>query len=185
MIPINHIHQELLLSTGYVFFLLLLSICLELAARFSHRRILRFKTIGFQYHKHINAWECTEGQYLWQHKIDHEKKLAHYRADRHKCNKCSVKHACTDSEEGREIIHSLESWPYTEIGHFQHVISFVLILIAGFILGVELFRHHTHGNSEIILVGVSAVAIIIMGLRMLRRLQNIHHNSYKIDKVKP
>jgi hypothetical protein len=46
---------------GYAAVLLVIAVAMEWAARASHERILHTKTIGFRYHLHLNAWQCSKG----------------------------------------------------------------------------------------------------------------------------
>ena len=59
---------------------------------------------GFTYDETHDHWECPEGQHLWPHEFDHERRLVRYRAKAHICNGCPRKEACTDSDRGREIV---------------------------------------------------------------------------------
>ena len=53
-----------------------------------------------------------EGEHLWPHEFDHERRLMRYRAKAHVCNGCPRKADCTDSDEGREIVRPLDRWPH-------------------------------------------------------------------------
>src|SRR5436309_2316142 len=138
----DDISPMVLLAVGYGVFLLGIAGGLELVARSSHHRSQRLRTMGFTYHKHVNTWECSQGQHLLPLEVDYKLRLVRYRGNAHVCNSCPVKAACTDSNEGREIVHFLDPWPYSEIGRFHRGISLVLALLAMIIIGATASFHH-------------------------------------------
>ena len=71
-----------------------------LLARHSHRRSELYRTAGFTYHEHLDAWECPEGERLHRIETDMQQRLARYRARAHVCNACPRKGDCTDSDDG-------------------------------------------------------------------------------------
>jgi hypothetical protein len=73
---VNELDSEAILLGGYALFLLGAATTLDLLARHSHRRSERYRTAGFRYHEHLDAWECPEGQHLWPHEYDRERRLA-------------------------------------------------------------------------------------------------------------
>ncbi len=88
------------------------------------------------------------------------------RAPAHTCNACARKTDCTDSEHGREIIHSSESWIETEAGKFHRVLSLTLLFLAALILIAEMFRHPT--LPEVLSPG-SVLALVLTRGRSLTR----------------
>jgi len=163
---IDMIHSEVFFAAGYIVFLTLAAIGFEWMTRFSHRQTHRFKTVGFHFNHRVKAWECSQGSLLWLQEIDHRRKLARYKANAHTCNKCSIKSKCTDSNDGRELIHSLNSWVDTEMGQFQRSISLMLIFLAFVILIVELIRHHN--QFDLLPLGLSMIPLFIAGIRNLK-----------------
>ena len=131
---------EPLLAAGYAAFLTLGALALELLSAHTHRRALRFRTAGFTYVEAHDHWICPEGEHLWPHELDHERRLVRYRARSHVCNACPAKGRCTDSEEGREIVRPLDPWPHSEAGRFHRVIALSMIALAILVLIVELAR---------------------------------------------
>jgi hypothetical protein len=159
------ISPTVFLAVGYALFLLALAGGLELLARNAHHRSQRFRTAGFIYHKHIDVWECSQGQHLLPTQVDHERRLVRYRARADICNHCPLKQGCTDSHEGREIVRILDPWPHSEIGRFHRGISLVLALLAMLIIGATMsFHHHLH---ELIVLGVTFAFIVLMSVRLL------------------
>jgi hypothetical protein len=133
-------HQEAAFVGGYALFLVGVAAALGWAARRSHARVLRVKAIGFRYHQAFDAWQCSEGTYLWRIERDEKARLVRYRAKAEMCNACPLKNACTDSNDGRELLRPMDAWPHTEMARFQGVISLVLILLAGVLVVVEAGR---------------------------------------------
>jgi hypothetical protein len=134
--------SEALLAGGYAGALLLGALALEWLSAHTHRRSLRYRTAGFTYHVTQDHWTCPEGEHLWPHEFDHERRLVRYRARAHICNRCPVKQHCTDSDQGRELVRPLDPWPHSEAGRFHRVISLMLVLLAAGILLLAVARNH-------------------------------------------
>lgn len=162
------LHSEALVLGGYALFLLAAAATLDLLARHSHRRTERYRTAGFHYHGHLDAWECPEGEHLWPHKLDRERRLVRYRARPQVCNACPRKAACTDSDEGREVVRFLDDWPRLEAGRFHRGLALTLIVLAGLMAGAALIRHHD--PAELLTLGVILCAITAVGGRLARPL---------------
>jgi hypothetical protein len=117
------VSPEAVLGAGYAAALLVAALALEWLSAHTHRRSLRFRTAGFEYRDAHDVWVCPEGEHLWPHEFDHERRLMRYRARAHVCNACPVKERCTDSDTGREIVRPLDPWPHSEAGRFHRVIA--------------------------------------------------------------
>jgi hypothetical protein len=74
-----------------------------------------------------------------------------YRAKGHICNGCPRKEACTDSDNGREIVRPLDPWPHSEAGRFHRGISLMMIVLSAMILTVEGIRHHEPAETALLL----------------------------------
>jgi hypothetical protein len=157
----SELDTEVVLAAGYALFLLAAAAGLDLLARHSNRRSERFRTAGFRYHLDIDAWECPEGQHLWPQDHDHERRLVRYRGKPHVCNACLAKPGCTESDDGREIVRALDSWPRSEAGRFHRVLSVMLVLLAALLVSVELVRHRD--PLEVLLLGLVLVAVLATG----------------------
>ena len=157
---------EVLLAGGYVVLLVSGAFALEWLSAHTHRRSLRYRTAGFTYHQELDTWQCPEGEHLWPHEYDHERRLVRYRAQAHVCNGCPRKEACTDSDRGREIVRPLDAWPHSEAGRFHRGLSLVLAALAGLVAVVELVRHHE--PAEALALG-GALAIVVLAARWLAR----------------
>ena len=114
----NDVGAEVVLAGAYALFLVAVAGGLDLMARMSHERSHRYRTATFQYHPHLDAWECPEGEQLPRVETDHQRRIARYRARAHVCNGCRVKDECTDSFEGREIALPIDPWPHSDDGRF-------------------------------------------------------------------
>ena len=137
--------------TGYAVFLLAAALGLDLLARHSHVRSERYRTAGFTYHHTHDAWICPENQILTRSETDHERRLVRYRARPQICNHCPTKFDCTDSDDGREVVRTMDPWPHSEAGRFHRSISLSVTLVAVLILAAELVRNHS--PMEILVLG--------------------------------
>ena len=150
---------EALLFAGYAVFLLLAALALEWLSAHTHRRALRFRTAGFAYDDVHDHWTCPEGQHLWPHEFDHERRLVRYRAKAHICNGCPRKARCTDSDRGREIVRPVDPWPHSEAGRFHRSISLLMVALGALILVVELARHHAMAEAALLLGLLTAATL--------------------------
>jgi hypothetical protein len=157
---------ETVLAAGYALTLLATALVLEWLSAHTHRRSLRYRTAGFDYSHHHDAWTCPEGEYLWPHEYDAERRLVRYRARAHVCNGCPVKSRCTDSDEGREIVRPLDPWPHSEAGRFHRVISLMLVAVAALVVVVALTRNSAPADA-----GALCFLLVVCGLvaRLLLR----------------
>ena len=156
----SEVSAEAVLLGGYALFLLGVAATLDLLARHSHRRAELYRTAGFRYHEHLDAWECPEGQHLWPEELDRERRLVRYRGKSQVCNACPRKHACTDSDEGREIVRFLDDWPRLEAGRFHRALALTLIVLAALMALAALVRHHDPAEAAA-LGGVLALSVVL------------------------
>lgn len=179
-----HVHLEVFIVIGYVAFLLLVLMGIEWLGRLSHESVRRFKTVGFTYQPHTGAWQCSEGQSLWLDEVDYEAQVARYRARAEVCNVCGSKHYCTDSNEGRELTHSLKEWPYSEVSHFHRGLALTMAGVAALFLGVEFIRHH-HTAEEVILLTAAAAAVFMASRRMMQHFWGTPANFPEAKRTDP
>ncbi|MBA2714959.1 MAG: transposase [Rubrobacteraceae bacterium] len=154
------VHAEVFLAAGYAAFLLCAATGIDLLARYSHARSVRYRTAGFTYHHAHDAWICPEDQILTRSETDHERRLVRYRGRSQICNHCPAKDDCTDSEDGREVVRAMDPWPHSEAGRFHRGISLVVALIAGLILSAETLRNHA--PLELAVLGAALVVVALM-----------------------
>jgi hypothetical protein len=155
---------EAMLAASYAVFLLAAAVTIDVLARHTNRRSLRFRTVGFQYHPHLDAWECPEGQHLWPYEHDNERRLIRYRAKAHICNACPSKHHCTDSDEGREVVRFLDPWVHSETGRFHRGLALMLVVLSFLVATIALARNHA--PVETLVLGGSLAVASILGVRL-------------------
>jgi hypothetical protein len=156
---IGGIRLEVWLAGGYALFLLVAAFVLERLARHCHRRGQLIHTAGFNYRHEIDAWECPAGQFLTRAEVNDRWQTIIYRGPARSCNTCSLKIACTDSDQGREIVSQPDEWLRSEIGRFHHGISLTLYVLAALIATVEIVRHDA--RAERLLLGLLLVLITL------------------------
>jgi hypothetical protein len=157
---------EVFLAAGYAALLLAGAVTLEWLSAHTHRRSLRYRTAGFSYHADHDVWECPEGEHLWPHEFDHERRLVRYRAKAHVCNGCPRKASCTDSNHGREVVRPLDPWPHSEAGRFHRGVALVLVVLAALVLVVVGVRHHD--ATELGTLAAALVVALAIGRWLLR-----------------
>ena len=138
------INTEVLLAAAYAVFLIVIALALEAVARFAHSRAERFRVSSFTYHPRLNVWECPAGERLFPTEPHR------YRAPAHTCNACSLKHACTDSQSGREIVIHRFDWLETEIGRFHRGMSVGLLVLVAWLIGFEAVRHWDSADLRVL-----------------------------------
>jgi len=158
------IGTEALLAAAYAGFLLGAAVTVDVLARHTHRRSLRFRVAGFHYHPHLDAWECPEGQHLWPFEHDHERRLVRYRGKAHICNACPSKHRCTDSDEGREVVRFLDPWVRSEAGRFHRGLALMLVVLSIVVAAIGIGRNHA--PAEVLLLGGALALAGIIGVRL-------------------
>ena len=166
---------EVVLAAGYAALLVIGAFVLEWLSAHTHRRSLRYRTAGFTYDETQDHWACPEGQHLWPHEFDHERRLVRYRAKAHICNGCPRKSACTDSDHGREIVRPLDPWPHSEAGRFHRAISLLMVALAAVILVVEAARHHEPPEAALL---IGLIAVTALAARWLQRDLSAHPANF-------
>ena len=158
------VHYEVLLAVAYATFLAGVAFVLELLARHSHKRSEVYRNAGFVYRQKMDLWECPAGRQLQRIETDYHRRIVHYRAPAETCNACSLKNNCTDSNDGRRLETSLDSWLESELRRFHRGISLVLLLLATVMLLAEGFRHEE--PRELGLVGCLLVPVGIAEMKL-------------------
>ena len=161
---------EVAFAASYAAGLVAVAFILEWLSAHTHRRALRFRTAGFSYDAHHDHWVCPQGEQLWPRDFDRERRLVRYRARPQVCNRCELKHQCTDSDEGREIVRPLDPWPHSEAGRFHRVIVLSLVVLSAFIAVVELARNHSLVEASalvgLLVVDVLTARVLLRDLRL-------------------
>ena len=147
---------------GYAVFLVAVAGTLEWLSAHTHRRSLRYRTAGFTYDELHDHWRCPEGEHLWPHEFDHDRRLVRYRARAHICNGCPRKADCTDSDRGREIVRPIDPWPHSEAGRFHRVIAVSIACFGILVIGASAALHH--GSADLAVLGVALLISTIVAL---------------------
>jgi hypothetical protein len=161
---------ESFLAAGYALFLALTGIGLDVLARHSHRRSELFRTGGFTYHAHLDAWECPEGEQLHRIETDMHQRVARYRARAHVCNACPRKADCTDSDNGREVTRMLDLWPHSEAGRFHRTIAVAIVAFGLLVIGAGAALNH--GPADLAVLGGALLVSTLVGLYLLADLHS-------------
>jgi hypothetical protein len=162
---VSGIATESLLAAGYGLFLALAALGVDALARHSHRRSELYRTAGFSYLEHVDAWDCPEGERLHRVETDLQARLARYRARAHVCNPCPRKSDCTDSDRGREVSRALDPWPRSEAGHFHRGIAVAMVGFGMLVVCAGVALHHDAPDLAVLvaaLVVSSAVGLYLL-----------------------
>jgi len=162
---IHGMHSDVLMGAAYALLLAGVAGVLEWVARQSHRLSEQFHVAGFTYHPQLDAWKCPTGQHLERRESDYGRRVLLYQAPAHICNACHCKSDCTDSDDGRQIEHHLDSWLRSEVRRFHRGLSLVLLLLAAVILAAETGRQDS--SRDWIVLGVLLTLICGFGVRHL------------------
>jgi len=161
---------ESLLAAGYALFIALAALGLDALARHSHRRSELYRTGGFTYLRHVDAWECPEGERLHRIETDLQQRLARYRARAKACNACPRKAACTDSDTGREVTRTLDPWPRSEAGRFHRGMAIAMVGFAGLVVLAAGALHQ--GGGDVAVLGAALLGCGAIGLYLLADLRS-------------
>ena len=156
---------ESLLAAGYGLFLAVVALGLDALARHSHRRSELYRTAGFTFHEHLDAWECPEGERLHRIETDVQQRLVRYRARAHVCNSCPRKGDCTDSDAGRELTRTLDPWPHSEVGRFHRGIAVAIVCFGILVIGAGAALHH--GSADLAVLGAALLCSTLVAIHLL------------------
>jgi hypothetical protein len=159
------VNAEVLLAVAYAAFLVSGAFLLEFLSAHTHRRALRYRTAGFSYDEDHDQWLCPEGEQLWPHEFDRERRLV----------ACPSKPRCTDSDHGREIVRPLDPWPHSEAGRFHRVIALLMVALGLLVLVIELARHHTLSEAGLLL---GLLIVTALAARWLLRDLRVHPANF-------
>ena len=160
---------ETLLAGAYSLALLLSAGVLEWLSAHTHRRSLRYRTAGFDYQADQDVWVCPEGEHLWPHEFDHERRLVRYRAQAHVCNRCPSEgalHRLRPGPRGRAPARPLAAFRGRALPPRDRRDAGGL---AGLVAAVALARNHDPAEAGL-LVGLLAMCVLVTRL-LLRDLR--------------
>ncbi len=161
----NGFHPAVLLTAGYAVLLVGIAFTLELLARRSHKLAQQIHVVGFSYHPELDTWKCPTGQHLSRKTTDERRRVVLYQAPGHICNKCHCKPDCTDSDDGRQIEHHLDSWLKSELRRFHRGLSLVLLLLAAVLLAFQMRGADTRRDWAVL--AALFLPIFLLGGRLL------------------
>jgi hypothetical protein len=167
---VSSVATESLLAAGYALFLALAALGLDVLARHSHRRSELYRTAGFKFLEHLDAWECPEGEQLHRIETDMQRRLARYRALAHVCNACPRKGDCTDSDRGREVTRALDPWPHSEAGRFHRPIPVAMVAFGSLVICAA--GALNHGPEDLAVLGAALLLCAAIGLYLLADLRS-------------
>jgi hypothetical protein len=153
--------SEVYLAVGYAAFLMASAGAIDLIAQHAHARSNRYRTAGFDYDPGLDVWTCPEGEYLHRVGLDHQRRVAHYRARAEVCNACRAKDECTDADTGREVARALDPWPHSEAGRFHRGIALAMMALAALILTLETVRNHEPNELALLAPALAFVIVVI------------------------
>lgn len=110
----------------------------------------------FRYDADRDAWLCPQDQWLHRESFDAEHRVMRYRAEAGVCNRCPVRSACTDSEEGREMSREVDVWPHSEAGRFHRGIA-CFVAALGVVMPLAMLIQRHSPADVLVLLGVAAV----------------------------
>ncbi|HWG37514.1 MAG TPA: transposase [Terriglobales bacterium] len=148
------------LSAAYAALLAATAAALEWTARRVHRRAESYKTAGFSYEREHDRWRCPTGNLLHRRSADHHRARVIYRAPAHLCNGCSLKHQCTDSDQGRTLVIAPEAWVGSTMERFHRGLSLALLLLAELVLAAGYWLR-PNWLPMVLLLALGAVALRI------------------------
>jgi hypothetical protein len=158
-------HVEVLYTAAYAVVLVGIAFALELLARRSHKMAEQIHVSGFSYHPELDVWKCPTGQHLGRRATDERWGIVVYQAPAHVCNVCHCKPGCTDSDEGRQIEHHLDSWLKSELRRFHRGLSLLLLLLAGLLLTFEMRGADT--RRDWLTLWALVIPIVLLGGRLV------------------
>jgi hypothetical protein len=160
---------EVWLLVGYAVAVLAGARLMEALAQMHFRRAGRSAEQGFSYHRDEDHYRCPHGARLSLHLIDHEERVAVYRAPASTCADCPSKAACTPHEEGRHIYRPLAEWAETDVGRFHQWLSLVMAGGATALSVIALVRWAGRpGTGLLVLVFVVSLALTWRDVGRLR-----------------
>lgn len=147
------------LVAGYSCFLVAVAYSFDLLARRVARRSSSWRTGSFTYHPDHDAWVCPQDQWLWPTTFDPEQRTMRYRAKPSVCNSCPVKHDCTTSDRGREVVREVDPWPHSEAGRFHRGLACAVALLAFVLPLAAMIGEHT--PPDLLALGATALVVVV------------------------
>jgi hypothetical protein len=161
---ISGLHLEVVLSLAYALFLAGVAAVLEAVARRSQKRTEGYRNSGFVHFRELNYWQCPMGHRLLPVRVSPHPGATFYKAPASACNSCSLKHNCTDSDDGRLLVSRLDNWFHSELRRFHRAISFALLVLALVLLAVEVFRYSAPRDRGALALALTPLGFVLLHL---------------------
>jgi hypothetical protein len=159
---------ELWIILGYVAAVLIGARIVEALARLHFARAQRHSEQGFEYIEAQDLYRCPQGEQLFLHRVEHENRVAVYRARSSSCRRCPLKAACTPFDEGRVVMRSMAAWAETDVGVFHRRVSILMVTAAVVVCAAGLRRWTGQpGSSWLTIALFASLAILIQDLHMI------------------
>jgi len=142
----------------------------------SARHSMSWRHSDFIYHDDVDGWRCHEDQWLWPTAFDPDKRVIRYEGAHAICGRCPSKDNCSPTPGPREITRPVDPWPYSDAGRFHRGVGLVIACVGVFV--PMLLMAAFHAVSDLIVLGTTAVVVIITGvLPLARHLWNTPDNA--------
>ncbi len=161
---ISGLHLEVALTLAYALFLAGVATMLEAIARRSQKRAEGYRNSGFVHFRELNYWQCPMGHRLLPLTAAPRHGTTFYKAPASACNSCSLKHNCTDSDDGRVLMSRLDNWIHSELRRFHRAISFALLLLAVVLLTAEVFRYSAPRDRQALVLVLIPLGFVLLHL---------------------
>ncbi|KAA8740186.1 hypothetical protein FK256_04210 [Actinomyces johnsonii] len=164
------------LISAYALIMLAAAWVVDILGSRSARHSMSWCHSDFVYHDDVDGWRCHEDQWLWPTAFDPDKRVIRYEGAHAICGRCPSKDTCSPTPGPREITRPVDPWPYSDAGRFHRGVGLVIACVGVFVPLLLMAAFHAIG--DLIVLGTTAVVIIVTGvLPLARHLWNTPDNA--------
>ena len=164
------------LISAYALIMLAAAWIVDVLGSRSARHSMSWRHSDFIYHDDVDGWRCHEDQWLWPTAFDPDKRVIRYEGAHAICGRCPSKDTCSPTPGPREITRPVDPWPYSDAGRFHRGVGLVIACVGVFVPLLLMAAFHAIG--DLIVLGTTAVVIIVTGvLPLARHLWNTPDNA--------
>ena len=164
------------LISAYALIMLAAGWAVDVLGSRSARHSMSWRHADFMYHDDVDGWRCHEDQWLWPTAFDPDKRVIRYEGAHAICGRCPSKDTCSPTPCPREITRPVDPWPYSDAGRFHRGVGLVIACVGVFVPLLLMAAFHAIG--DLIVLGTTAVVIIVTGvLPLARHLWNTPDNA--------
>ena len=164
------------LISAYALIMLAAAWVVDVLGSRSARHSMSWRHSDFVYHDDVDGWRCHEDQWLWPTAFDPDKRVIRYEGAHAICGRCPSKDTCSPTPGPREITRPVDPWPYSDAGRFHRGVGLVIACVGVFVPLLLMAAFHAIG--DLIVLGTTAVVIIVTGvLPLARHLWNTPDNA--------